>query len=153
MLYREAAVLKTISTFEAQYSEVEMAEENRSNANNGEKPDTAANSSKDFFISYNNADKKWAVWIAWQLEEAGFSTILQAWDFRPGANFVLKMQEASKEAERTIAIVSPNYLKAVYTQPEWATAFKRDPQGMSYHISPHAQIIVNCSLYTSVSCF
>jgi hypothetical protein len=25
---------------------------------------------KDFFISYNSADKTWAEWIAWQLEEA-----------------------------------------------------------------------------------
>src|SRR2546428_10079086 len=85
---------------------------------------------KDFFISYNGADKVWAEWIAWQLEEAGFSTILQAWDFRPGANFVLKMQEASQEAERVIAVLSPHYLNAVYTQPEWAVAFGRDPQGM-----------------------
>jgi TIR domain len=56
----------------------------------------AKQSAKDFFISYNGADKAWAEWIAWQLEEKGFSTILQAWDFRPGANFVLKMQEASE---------------------------------------------------------
>ncbi len=26
---------------------------------------------KDFFISYNSADRTWAEWIAWQLEEAG----------------------------------------------------------------------------------
>ena len=24
---------------------------------------------KDFFISYNKADREWAEWIAWQLEE------------------------------------------------------------------------------------
>ena len=24
----------------------------------------------DFFISYNKADREWAEWIAWQLEEA-----------------------------------------------------------------------------------
>lgn len=42
---------------------------------------------------------------------------------------MLKMQEASKEAERVIAVLSPNYLNAVYTQPEWAAAFRRDPQG------------------------
>lgn len=83
----------------------------------------------DFFISYNGADKMWAEWIAWQLEEAGFTTILQAWDFRPGANFVLKMQEASKKAKRTIAVLSPNYLSADFTQPEWTEAFRQDPQG------------------------
>jgi tetratricopeptide (TPR) repeat protein len=84
---------------------------------------------KDFFISYNKADREWAEWIAWQLEEAGYTTVLQAWDFRPGSNFVLEMQRASTEAQRTIAVLSPDYLAAPFTQPEWAAAFARDPTG------------------------
>ena len=88
-----------------------------------------ASFSTNFFISYNSADKEWAEWIAWQLEEAGFSVAFQLWDFRPGENFILKMQEVSREAERTIAVLSPNYLNADFTQPEWAAAFKRDPRG------------------------
>ena len=80
-------------------------------------------------LSYNGTDRAWAEWIAWQLEEEHFTTILQAWDFRPGGNFVLKMQEASERAHRTIAVLSPNYLNADFTQPEWAAAFRRDPQG------------------------
>ncbi|KAF5418653.1 MAG: Tetratricopeptide (TPR) repeat [Candidatus Methanocomedens sp.] len=84
---------------------------------------------KDFFISYNSADISWAEWTAWTLEEAGYTTILQAWDFRPGSNFVLEMQRAASEAERTIAILSPAYLDALYTQPEWAAAFVQDPTG------------------------
>ena len=28
---------------------------------------------KDFFISYNKADRAWAEWIAWHLEEAAYS--------------------------------------------------------------------------------
>ena len=106
-----------------------MAEEKQSKSNHGGKPNTVTNSSIDFFISYNGADKTWAEGIAWQLEEERFTTILQAWDFRPGGNFVLKMQEASEKANRTIAVLSPNYLNADFTQPEWAAAFKRDPQG------------------------
>jgi tetratricopeptide (TPR) repeat protein len=84
---------------------------------------------KDFFISYNSADREWAEWIAWQLEDAKYTTVLQAWDFRPGSNFVLEMQRASAEAQRTIAVLSPGYLAALYTQPEWAAAFARDPTG------------------------
>ena len=84
---------------------------------------------KDFFISYNSADSHWAEWIASQLEEAGFSVVIQTWDFRPGSNFVLDMDKAAIEAERTIAVLSPDYLKARYTQPEWAAAFRRDPTG------------------------
>ena len=45
---------------------------------------------KDFFISYNKADRKWAEWIAWHLEESGgYSVAIQAWDFGTGCNFVL----------------------------------------------------------------
>lgn len=86
-------------------------------------------SMKDFFLSYNKADRTWAEWIGWQLEEAGYTVIVQAWDFRPGSNFVLDMQRATVEAERTIAVLSPDYLSALFTQPEWAAAFVQDPTG------------------------
>jgi hypothetical protein len=41
---------------------------------------------KDFSISYTKADQAWAAWIAWTLEAAGYSTVIQAWDFLPGSN-------------------------------------------------------------------
>jgi TIR domain/CRISPR-associated protein NE0113 (Cas_NE0113) len=84
---------------------------------------------KDFFISYNKADRKWAEWIAFKLEEAGYKCIIQAWDFRPGSNFVLEMHKASSQAKRNLAVFSPDYLDALYTQPEWAAAFAQDPTG------------------------
>jgi tetratricopeptide (TPR) repeat protein len=84
---------------------------------------------KDFFISYNKADKAWAEWIAWILEEAGYTTVLQAWDFRTGSNFVGEMNKATIEAERTMPVLSPDYLSAEFTQPEWFAAFARDPKG------------------------
>lgn len=83
----------------------------------------------DFFISYNKADHAWAQWIAWRLEEAGYTTILQAWDFRPGSNFVLEMDRAARQTRCTIAVLSPDYIEAAYTHPEWADAFSRDPGG------------------------
>ena len=36
-------------------------------------------------ISYTQVDHTWAEWIAWQLEAAGYTTVIQAWDFRPVA--------------------------------------------------------------------
>jgi tetratricopeptide (TPR) repeat protein len=87
------------------------------------------NAQKHFFISYNKADRTWAEWIAWHLEEAGYTTIIQAWDFRPGMNFVHKMHEAAQQAERTIAVLSTNYLEALYTYPEWEAALQQDPRG------------------------
>jgi TIR domain len=38
---------------------------------------------RGFFISYTQVNRPWAEWIAVQLEAAGYSTVLQAWDFRP----------------------------------------------------------------------
>jgi hypothetical protein len=91
---------------------------------------------KDFFISYNKEDKNWAEWIAWILEEAGYAVVIQAWDFRPGGNFVLEMQKAATGTQKTIAVLSEDYLRAEYTDPEWAAAFARDPQGAERTLIP-----------------
>ena len=82
---------------------------------------------KDFFISYTQADRQKAEWISWQLEGAGFTVVIQAWDFLPGDNFVHKMQEASSQCERTIAVLSPDYLQSAFCKLEWAAAFAQDP--------------------------
>lgn len=91
---------------------------------------------RDFFISYNSADRAWAEWIAWQLEDAGFTTVLQAWDFVPGSNFVVEMDQAPKQTKRTIAVLSPSYLAASFTQPEWGSAFAGDPTGIQRKLVP-----------------
>lgn len=91
---------------------------------------------KDFFISYNRADKQWAEWIAWTLEEAGYSVVIQAWDFQAGGNFVLEMQRAAAESRKTLAVLSESYLKSSYTQPEWAAAFAQDPQSVEHKLIP-----------------
>ncbi len=77
------------------------------------------------FVSYNQADRAWAEWIAWELEENGHKAVIQAWDFQ--GNFVLEMQKAAAESDKTIAVLSQNYLDAEFTYPEWAAAFAQDP--------------------------
>jgi len=84
---------------------------------------------KDFFISYTGADCRWAEWIAWCLEQDGYTVIIQAWDFPAGSNFVYEMDNALKEAERVVAELSPAYLTSKYALTEWAGAFRSDPQG------------------------
>ncbi|GHO90136.1 hypothetical protein KSF_001840 [Reticulibacter mediterranei] len=95
----------------------------------------------DFFISYANQDHDWAAWIAWHLEAQGYTTILQAWDSHAGRNVVLEMDRATKQAERTIAVLSPEYLSSKVTPAEWTTAFTRDPSGergtlLPIHVQP-----------------
>jgi tetratricopeptide (TPR) repeat protein len=90
----------------------------------------------DFFISYTQVDRLWAEWIAWQLEAAGYTIVIQAWDFRPGGNFVLDMQHAAAESECTIAVLSPAYLQSGFTAAEWAVAFATEPTSAQRRLLP-----------------
>lgn len=90
----------------------------------------------DFFISYTSADSAWAEWVAYVLEEEGYTVVIQVWDFRPGSNFVLEMQRAASSAQRTIMILSPDYLASRFTSSEWASAFAQDPQGVERALVP-----------------
>ncbi|MEM6838723.1 MAG: TIR domain-containing protein [Cyanobacteria bacterium P01_C01_bin.120] len=90
---------------------------------------------RDFFISYTRSDRPWAEWIGWILEAAGYSVFIDAWDFRPGANFVTEMDKGTR-CRQTIAVLSQAYLDARYTKSEWAAAFADDPQGDGRKLIP-----------------
>ncbi len=83
----------------------------------------------DFFVSYTQADRAWAEWIAWILEEDGHRVLVQAWDFVPGSNWIQGMQAGTRDAARTIAVLSPDYLGSVFGQAEWQAAWAQDPDG------------------------
>jgi TIR domain/CRISPR-associated protein NE0113 (Cas_NE0113) len=91
---------------------------------------------KDFLISYHEADREWAEWIAIELEAAGYPCILKAWDFRPGSNFVFELNKAIAQTKCTLAILTPSYLDEISTFPEWAAAFKQDPAGTRGKLIP-----------------
>jgi hypothetical protein len=81
----------------------------------------------DFFVSYAQADRAWAEWIAWELEESGHRALVQAWDFVPGSNWIQGMQEGVTRAGRTIAVLSPAYLESEFGAAEWQAAWGQDP--------------------------
>lgn len=91
---------------------------------------------KDFFVSYSHLDQAWAEWIASTLEDAKYSTVIQAWDFPAGSNFAAEMQRAATECKRTIAVLSKEYLASVYTLSEWLVAFADDPTGQHRKLVP-----------------
>lgn len=69
---------------------------------------------RDFFISYTGVNEAWARWIAVELERAGYTTVSQVLDMRPGHDFVHAMQQATTTAARTIAVLSPAYVKSTF---------------------------------------
>jgi hypothetical protein len=56
------------------------------------------------------------------LAQAGYTTLLQAWDFRPGGGFLHQMQQATSTATRTIAVLSPAYFGSELSEAEWRAA-------------------------------
>ena len=90
----------------------------------------------DFFISFNQADRDWADWIAWTLAEAGHQVWYQNWDIRTGHNFVIEMDEALKENRQIVAVLSDNFLRAGFPKAEWAAAFSEDPTGQNRKLLP-----------------
>jgi hypothetical protein len=83
----------------------------------------------DFFVSYTGADADWAEWVAWVLEDAGYTTRIQAWDFAAGCSFVSEMHQGARDASRTIAVLSNAYLSSEYAEAEWQAAWAGDPSG------------------------
>jgi hypothetical protein len=68
-------------------------------------------------------------WIAWQLEENGYSVLVQAWDFVPGSNWIAEMSRMERSSARTIAVLSDAYLRSDYASAEWQAAWAADPTG------------------------
>lgn len=81
---------------------------------------------KDFFIIYNRVDRSWAKWVAWELEDAGYSTILPPWSFRPDSDFEMEMRKAAAKANRTLVILSPDYFNALGAQSTNISTFSRE---------------------------
>lgn len=90
----------------------------------------------DFFVSYAQADRGWAEWIAWELQRDRYRVLIQAWDMVPGANWVNSMHEGVQCSMRTIALLSPEYLSSTYGTAEWHAAWRDDPLGEQRKLIP-----------------
>jgi tetratricopeptide (TPR) repeat protein len=81
---------------------------------------------KTLFISRASADADFAAVVGAILKDAGYSVILQQWDFA-NRNFMERMHAALAEGARVIALLSPEYLQSQHCQAEWQNAIAGDP--------------------------
>jgi GGDEF domain-containing protein len=91
---------------------------------------------RDFFISYTKRDVAWAEWIARTLEDAGYTTYFQKWDFPAGSNFILEMHNALEHTDRTLLVMSKAFNESLFTKPEWAATIVDDPTGAARRLVP-----------------
>jgi WD40 repeat protein len=88
------------------------------------------------FVSYSPADERWATWMAWELEAAGYRTMLQAWDFVPGTNFIDFMDRGLSQAAAVVAVLSRHYVNSTYGRLEWQAALRADPGNPATRLVP-----------------
>lgn len=91
---------------------------------------------ESIFISYTGSDLAWAKWIGSCLLSAGYKVTSQYQDFVPGTNFVKEMDKAIQTTDRTVAVLSSDYLKSNFATIEWQAALREDPVGKTQKLVP-----------------
>jgi tetratricopeptide (TPR) repeat protein len=79
----------------------------------------------DFFVSHASRDQTWAEWLAWELIDAGYTVELDVWDWAPGQDFVVRMEQALERADRMLAVWTEAYFPAPFAGAEFRAAFVR----------------------------
>ncbi|WP_204141290.1 tetratricopeptide repeat protein [Halomicronema sp. CCY15110] len=116
----------------AVYEEEIVRNSNRDSAQS--QPDSASSPTRDFFISYVASDRPWAKWIAWCLEEEGYSVFIDIKGFRPGSNFLQEVQRI--QCERSLVVLSEAYSRASSANPEILAAFSGSLQANERKLIP-----------------
>jgi hypothetical protein len=70
------------------------------------------------------------------LEDAGYTALLQDWDFVPGTNWIKLMQDGVGSSARVIAVLSPAYIGSVFGAAEWQAIWAHDPGGTKRRVIP-----------------
>ncbi|WP_161500525.1 toll/interleukin-1 receptor domain-containing protein [Streptomyces antimycoticus] len=92
----------------------------------------------DFFISYAGVERAWAEWVAWHLQQHGFSVEFDHWHWQAGDNTTLRMSDALARADRFLALLSRSYFERPrYTRDEWTAAFDDRERGTGGFIPLH----------------
>jgi hypothetical protein len=103
--------------------------ERRPRRRRGEEP-------RDVFISYVDADRDWAEWMAYTLEDAGYPVRIRSWDMVAGSNFILDLQNFIGSATVIIAVTSRNSVASPQVSSEWQAAYTNDPDGIARKLVP-----------------
>jgi len=85
----------------------------------------------DFFVSYANADRPWAEWIAWQLEADGYQVVMQE-GHDPDYWWARRMRDLISRGLRVVAVLSSAWHSANdedEDEDRWRVFDAEDPSG------------------------
>lgn len=94
------------------------------------------NAALDFFVSYAEQDKQWAMWIVAVLEDAKYRVHARYLFDLAGSKDLVVVQDGMRRARKTIAVLTPAYLSSPFVTSQWGPAWQQDPQGMERKLVP-----------------
>jgi len=90
----------------------------------------------DVFISYNHAQKDWALDLARRLRDAGLGVWFDEWSLRPGERWIHGLEHRIHESRHFAFVASPQWLDAEWPTLEGDIAVLDDPSGRKRKIIP-----------------
>jgi hypothetical protein len=104
------------------------------------------------FISYSHKDKQWVKdWFLPRLEDVGLEVCIDFRDFKIGRVSVLNMEDAVKTCDRTILVLSPQWLESHWGILEAFMLQTKDPINLNERILP--LMLEKCELPDRLSIF
>ncbi len=94
-------------------------------------------SSPTVFISYSHKDKKWVRnWLLPRLEENGIKVIIDYRDFKLGLASIINIEQAVDRADKTLLVLTPNWVKSEWTNFEAILVQSDDLLGLRQRTIP-----------------
>jgi hypothetical protein len=104
------------------------------------------------FVSYSSADTAWVRrWLVPGLERRGVSVVVDYRDFDIGAPVLTNIERGVSEADRTLLVVSPDWVRSEWTAFEALLAQSSDPAGVRSRMIPI--MFRECSLPSRIAMF
>ncbi len=89
------------------------------------------------FISYSHKDKDWVQnWLLPKLETNGLPCHIDFRDFEIGVPGIINMERAVETCDKTVLVLTPDYLNSDFAQFEAILLQSQDPTGLKKRIVP-----------------
>jgi tetratricopeptide (TPR) repeat protein len=100
---------------------------------------------KRIFISYSHKDEAWVKdWLLPRLEGAGLQVHIDYRDFEIGIPALINMEQAVQTCDKTLLVLSPNWIDSEWTNFEALMIQTKDPTGLKRRLFP--LLLEKCSL-------
>jgi tetratricopeptide (TPR) repeat protein len=100
-------------------------------------PQSVEDQTYDVFISYSHRDAEWVRnWLLPRLERAGLSVCIDFRDFRIGVPSLVNMERAAERSQRTLLVLTPNWVQSEWTNFEALIIQTQDPVGLRRRMLP-----------------